>query len=315
MDGKQREPARSFTEEEMRIVRETDLPDLLAHLGYHVKKVGRSYTTTEMDSLRVMDRRRWYRFSDKTHGYAITFLQTFQGMKFPEAVNYLLAWHGRSRDSPARAAPPRAAEKTPEERPEFRLPIACEDQRRVFAYLKKRGIAPQVIGTFIRQNLLYEDALHHNCVFVGRNQDGKAVFANKRGTYDLNGKGFKGDVTGSDKSVAFRLPCEKDSDWVAVFEAPIDLMSFCTMNRSVHSNAVALCGLSEGALDTYLKENPHLHRIVLCLDADQPGREAPERLREKYGKQGYSVSVRVPKKGKDWNEDLQQRKAVRQQTR
>ena len=73
--------------------------------------------------------------------------------------------------------------------------------------------------------------------------------------------------------------------------------------------------MSEGALDTYLKENPHLRRIVLCLDADKPGREATDRLREKYGKLGYAVSVRVPKKGKDWNEDLQQRKAVRQQAR
>ena len=100
MNGEKREPARRFTEDEMRTARETDLPDLLTHLGYHVKKVGHSYTTTEMDSLRIMDRRRWYRFSDKTHGDAITFLQTFQGMKFPEAVNYLLAWHGRSRDSP-----------------------------------------------------------------------------------------------------------------------------------------------------------------------------------------------------------------------
>ena len=63
----------------------------------------------------------------------------------------------------------------------------------------------------------------------GWNQDGKAVFANKRGTYDLNGKGFKCDVIGSDKSVAFRLPCEKDLDWVAVFEAPINLIEDSTM--------------------------------------------------------------------------------------
>ena len=315
MNEEKREPVRRFTENEMRTARETYLPDLLTHLGYHVKKVGQYYTTAEMDSFRSKDGRTWYRYSTKQHGDAITFLQEFQGMKFPEAVNYLLTLHGRSRDSPARVAPRRTPEKAPEKRPEFHLPIACEDQRRVFAYLRKRGIAPQVIGTFIHQNLLYEDALHHNCVFVGRNRDGKPVFANKRGTYDLNGKGFKGDVTGSDKSVAFRLPCEQSADWVAVFEAPIDLMSFCTMNRSVHSNAVALCGLSEGALDTYLKENPHLHRIVLCLDADKPGREATERLREKYGKKGYSVSVRVPQKGKDWNEDLQKRNAARHQTR
>ena len=312
MAEEERKAARRFTEEEMRLVRETDLPALLASLGYQVKRVGQYHTTAEMDSLRVKDHRTWFRYSTRQHGDAITFLEEFQGMKFPEAVNYLLAWHGRSRDSPGRAAPPGYR---PEERPEFHLPPACEDQRRVFAYLRKRGISPQVISTFIRQNLLYEDALHHNAVFVGRSQDGKAVFASKRGTCDLNGRGFKGDVTGSDKSVAFRLPCDPAADWVVVFEAPIDLMSFCTMNRSVHSNAVALCGLSEGALDTYLKENPHLQRIVLCLDADKAGREATDHLKEKYRKRGYEVSVRVPAKGKDWNEELQRRNAARQQTR
>ena len=71
MAEEERKAARRFTEDEMRLVRETDLPDLLTHLGYHVKKVGHSYTTTEMDSLRIMDRRRWYRFSNKTHGDAI----------------------------------------------------------------------------------------------------------------------------------------------------------------------------------------------------------------------------------------------------
>ena len=67
--------------------------------------------------------------------------------------------------------------------------------------------------------------------------------------------------------------------------------------------------------ETYLKENPHLRRIVLCLDTDQPGREATEQLKEKYGKRGYAVSVRTPEKGKDWNEYLQQRNAARHRAR
>ena len=168
---------------------------------------------------------------------------------------------------------------------------------------------PQVIRGFIDSGLLYEDSLHHNCVFVGRDGSGKPVFASKRGTYDLDGPGFKGDAVGSDKSVAFRLPCDPAVDWVAVFEAPIDLMSFCTLHRQVRSNAVALCGLYQGPLDTYLRENPHLKRIVLCLDADGPGREATEQFREEYTQKGYAVSARTPVKGKDWNEYLQQGRA------
>ena len=57
----------------------------------------------------------------------------------------------------------------------------------MFAYLQKRGIAAQMIRGFIDSGLLYEDSLHHNCVFVGRDSGGKPVFASKRGTYDLNG--------------------------------------------------------------------------------------------------------------------------------
>ena len=97
-----------------------------------------------------------------------------------------------------------------------------------------------------------------------------------------------------------------------MFEAPIDLMSFCTLHRQVRSNAVALCGLYQGPLDTYLQENPHLKRIVLCLDADGPGQEATEKFRAEYGQKGYDVSTRTPAQGKDWNEYLQQRGRTRE---
>ena len=317
MSWEKRETVRRFTEDEMRIARETDMPDLLARLGYQVKRVGQYYTTAEMDSLRIKNRRTWFRYSTKQHGDAITFLQEFQGLNFPEAVHCLLAFHGHSRDSPEikKQSSPVNAERKSEEKPEFTLPPACENQRRVYAYLRKRGISVQVIQSFISQNLLYEDSVRHNCVFVGKNAEGKPVFASRRGTYDKDGKSFKGDVAGSDKGIAFRLPCSAEIDWVTVFEAPIDLMSFCTLNKNIRSNAVALCGLYEGALDSYLKDNPHLRHIVLCLDADKPGQEATEHLKDKYEKAGYRITVRIPPKGKDWNEYLQHRTAEKNRAR
>ena len=254
-----------------------------------------------MDSLRIKERRTWRRYSNQTGGDAITFLQEFCGKDFREAVSYLLEFNGHC----ARASPiPHRLAPAKKERPAFALPNAAPDQRHVFAYLRKRGIAPQVIQGFIQAGLLYEDADHHNCVFVGRDGGGQPVFANKRGTYDRNGSGFKGDVIGSNKDFAFRLPCDPSQDWVAVFEAPIDLMSFCTLHRQVRSNAVALCGLHHGPLDNYLRENPHLKRIVLCLDADGPGQEAAEKFRAEYTQKGYAVSIKTPAQGKDWNEYL-----------
>ncbi len=93
--------ANRFTDTEMSIARETDLPDLLSHLGYSVRRIGSYYTTKEMDSIRIKDRRTWRRYSEQTGGDAITFVQHFCGKSFPEAVSYLLAFNGRARDSPS----------------------------------------------------------------------------------------------------------------------------------------------------------------------------------------------------------------------
>lgn len=89
-----------FTDAEMAAVRDTDLPDLLASLGYQVKRIGSYYTTQEMDSIRIKNRRTWFRYSEGIGGDAISFLQRFCNKSFPEAVEYLLTWHGRARDSP-----------------------------------------------------------------------------------------------------------------------------------------------------------------------------------------------------------------------
>ena len=297
-----------FTDTEMQIARETDLPELLSHLGYQVKRVGRFHTTAEMDSLRIKDRRTWFRYSQNTGGDAITFLQQFCGKSFPEAVEYLLTFHGKARDAPAPEPKPISPKQ------EFSLPPRNADDRRVFAYLRKRGIAAQVIRQFLNSGLLYEDAEHHNCVFVGKNSAGQVKYAGLRGTYDREGKGFRGDVTGSDKRVGFALPYDRSSDQVFVFEAPIDLMSYLTLHRNT-PNALALCGLYDGALQAYLTDHPQIKRIELCLDADEPGQKAAQQLQEKYQLQGYAVTVEKPRCGKDWNEYLQKRLCSRERGR
>lgn len=52
-----RNTAFRLTDQEMEIAKTTDLPDLLE---YHVKQVGQFYTTREMDSLRIKNRRTWW---------------------------------------------------------------------------------------------------------------------------------------------------------------------------------------------------------------------------------------------------------------
>ena len=102
---------------------------------------------------------------------------------FPKRRGTCLSYHGRARDSPTLSVRPNPASvEQPKEPVPFALPPPHQDSRRVFAYLRKRGIASQVIRGFLDFGLLYEDGEHHNCVFVGRDETGKAVFAGKRGT-------------------------------------------------------------------------------------------------------------------------------------
>ena len=183
--------------------------------------MGRLHTTAELDSLRIKDRRTWFRYSQGIGGDAITFLQQFCDKTFPEAVEYLLTFQGKARDAPVKTKPVTKQDEPPKE---FALPPRTQMTTATFC---KRGIA-WVIRQFMNSGSLYEDAVHHNCVFVGRDHTGQARYAGLRGTYDRDGKGFRGDVSGSDKNIGFAIPCDPVFDQVRVFEVPIDLMSYCT---------------------------------------------------------------------------------------
>ena len=83
-----------FTEKAPDIVKHTDLPP---SLGCTLKRAGSYYTTAEMDSIRIKERLIRRLSSTRQGGGAISFLQEFCGMRFPEAVDYLLAYHRRRR--------------------------------------------------------------------------------------------------------------------------------------------------------------------------------------------------------------------------
>lgn len=196
----------SFTDEELDIARQTDLPDLFTSLGYEVKSKGSYHTLAEMPHIMIKYRTSYYDNYERAWGDAITFLGKNHSMDFKEAVQYLLDSSGHSRDQPVQPKPRSTLPPKEKQPAQFILPEAHTDHRRVFAYLIKRGISRDVIADFIRKGLLYESAEYHNAVFVGMNAEGKPVNAYKRGTYDQNGNGFKGDVPGGDKNNAFRLP-------------------------------------------------------------------------------------------------------------
>jgi DNA primase len=52
-----------------------------------------------------------------------------------------------------------------------------------------------------------------------------------------------------------------------------------------------------------LEQYPQLRQVSLCLDNDEAGHKASERLKQQLAEQGYE-SERLMSQGKDWNDDL-----------
>ena len=206
------------------------------------------------------------------------------------------------RVTPLSHSPPKAIAK--EEKKEFRLPQANTNMHRVYAYLiKQRFIAPEVITHFAKQHTLYEDKEHHNAVFVGIDENGVPRQASKRSTNSY-GNSFRITCQGSDTRYSFAHFGE--SKRLYVFEAPIDMMSFLTLypkEWQKHSY-IDMNGVYENAVLTALKNHSNMSEVILCVDNDEGGIEAVDRLKDILTENGYTDVKRLAPKFKDWNEVL-----------
>lgn len=303
-----------FTEEELRLAKSVDLCAVAEALGYTVKRIGKYYTLKEMDSIRIYNRSHWFRWSrqyDKGNngGSQIDFLRVFANMEVKDAVFWLLDFAGYQHGMEIPEIRP--VEIQPKEPKPFVLPEAAVGNDRIIQYLvNERGLSRETVETFINMGLLYEAKKYHNIVFLGKDENGVVRFASMRGIYDEHGKGFKCDVEGNDKNYGVHF-YKENSNSVNVFEAPIDLMSYVDLYGFGESSMLALGGVADHPLETFLKEHPDVTEICLCLDGDEPGVKAANGLAKKYISLGYSVTVRLPPDNqKDYNDCLKQRRGI-----
>ncbi len=317
-----------FTEEELRIAKAVDLVDLAVHRNVPLKKRGRFYYVDGMDSFMIFNRSTWYRYSRGTGGSTIDFLMYLDGMTFKESVSYLLDFagysrmeNGKQRDGAQKDAGNINAGRNllenrnkemngnhsveNDSRMPFILPEKAPDCWRLYGYLmKRRGLSKEIIRYWLEKGLMYESLPYHNIVFLGRDVNGTVRFASQRGIQDAYGKPFKGDVPGNDKRYGVNLT-DPECGEIYVYEAAIDAMSDMELRKDHKTSVLVLGMLSDGPLRTILEEYPHIRKIRFCLDNDKCGREAAEKLTEKYTQAGYEAFVRLPPSGKDYNEFLQ----------
>ena len=70
-----------------------------------------------------------------------------------------------------------------------------------------------------------------------------------------------------------------------------------------HSYA-ASCSVSDRVLFQCLNDYPYIEKVYLCLDSDEPGQTAADRISTKLFALGIESEILVPIH-KDWNEDRQ----------
>lgn len=304
------------SQEQLAAAREIDLltylqrhePEELVHIS------GGTYATSTHDSLKISNGK-WCWWSRGIGGTnALDYLVMVRGLSLPNAVEQITGTVGY-----APQPTPSSAKSKPSK--QFILPPRHADNRHVFSYLRSRGIDPEIINHCIKHGQLYEDAEHHNCVFVGFQED-KPAYAALRGT--LSGTTFAGEVPGSDKRYSFSVPVQAGSNpTLCVFEAAIDALSYLTLlklqGRDWHAaNTLSLAGIYRprkdgrmkfpSALEQYLKANPHIRKIILCLDNDEPGRAAAKAIAARL--LAYEVVDNPPRHGKDYNDQLRFLKGI-----
>lgn len=294
-----------FTEEQKQRANSVDLVDFLQRQGETFLPSGREKRLASDHSITVRGSR-WYDHAEQTGGYAIDLIKRIYDISFPEAVSMLLGGEQG-------IVYKQYSRHKIESRKPFMLPEANSDMRRVYAYLmKQRYIANSIISEFAKCKLLYEDVKYHNAVFVGVDENGVPRHAHKKSTV-THGTGYRGNVEGSNPAYSFHYCSEHPSaDTLFVFEAPIDLLSYLTMNQKDWKQAfyVACNGVSEKPVLKLLEIHPQITKVMLCLDHDIAGLEAEEKIYDLLKtKKHCQISVLRPVM-KDWNEDLKAKHGI-----
>ena len=277
----------TYTQAQIDKANAVDLEKFLRAQGETLVRSGKEYRWKAHDSLTVCGNK-WFRHSQIKGGLPVDFVMEFYGKSFPEAVQMLTGEPGEVQPE---------ADSAPS--PAFRLPLRNVTNANILNYLtQERKLSPSLVNFFIAAGDIYEDAAHHNVVFVGRDADGHPRYASSRGIREK----FRKDAAGAEKAFGF---AHRGTDkQLLVFEAPIDLLSFIELfpkNWQQHSY-LALGGVSAKALQQFLSERPDVERVFLCLDADKAGEGACKRLAALLPD---TVSMtRIQPCMKDWNEVL-----------
>ena len=211
----------TYTQAQIDKANAVDLEKFLRAQGETLVRSGKEYRWKAHDSLTVCGNK-WFRHSQSKGGFPVDFVMEFYGKSFPEAVQMLTG-------EPGEAQP----EADPAPSPAFRLPLRNVTNANILNYLtQERKLSPSLVNFFIAAGDIYEDAAHHNVVFVGRDADGHPRYASSRGIREK----FRQDAAGAEKAFGF---AHRGTDkQLLVFEAPSTCCPSSNCSRKTGSSTI-----------------------------------------------------------------------------
>ena len=294
---------RWVSEDELHSARAVDLLTYLqANEPWELKRSAPGeYRTVSHGSL-VISNGRWFWNRGGFGGVsALNYLLKVREMDLASAVDLI-----NGSGLPAMLVPLPVKERLHAERT-LALPTPVKLPAKMLSYLQSRGINTAVIQRCLDVGTIYEGRYQNEavCVFIGKDETGKPRFGCMRGI----SSSLKCDCSGSDKRYSFHIAAHAGTNGALfVFESCIDAMSHVTMFPDTGGHRLALGGTSPAALLSFLERNPQIDHVSLCLDADDAGSSAAERVQSMLaGDKRFShiaVSVDPPRTGKDYNDML-----------
>ena len=282
----------NFTEEQREQARLTDLAAFLRQCGEEVKRSGSENMWLDHGQKVTIRGNLWFHQYEQVGGDAVDFVRRFYNLDYREAVLTLTSMGVGMIWEPVE----------PFTQKPLQIPAQYENMRRVYGYLlQRRGIDKEVLDTFVYRGLVYECDRYHNAVFVGIDKEKKIRHIHKRSTAAQGG--FKGNAPGSEPEYSFHW--HGGGDVLYLFEAPIDMLSFISMFKHCWKSQsyAASCGVSDKVLWQMLKDGPHIKKVYICFDNDEPGQQAAQRISREMTEKGIWHEI-YPPENKDWNEDL-----------
>lgn len=293
--------------EEVEAANQIHIIDYLNAKGEQIIKQGNKYYRhAEHDSLIFNENGKWYWNSRGEGGFgAISFARMYYNISFQDAVRDV---NGQSIEKSF------INDNTFSIKEDFFYPKHYEVSSIENAknYLvNERCIDEKIVLALQKYDLIAEDKLK-NCIFKWKDQDGKIIGADRQGTVKMENKRgtFKQIMANSKADGGFHFDVGTPNK-IAIFESPIDALSYFDIKRPNDIRLQSMSGLKDqtmaSSIRNLIKEcnsrEQRVEKIIIAVDNDKAGLEFTKRWENVI----RNLEIDLPE-SKDWNIDLKNQK-------